>query len=82
MITPLYNNLVAKLVEKERKGSLILTTQAEKKDTFEVIAVIENKHGLQPGDKILVEPYAAKEVEVDGEIVYIINCDRVLGKLN
>ena len=82
MITPLNNNLVAKLFEQPKKGSLILTTQQEKKDTFEVVSIGENKHGLKAGDRILVEQYAAKEMETDGETVYFINCDRVIGKFD
>ena len=50
-----------------------------KKDTFEVLAVAENEQGIKVGDKILIDKYDALEKEIDGEKLYIIQCERVLG---
>jgi co-chaperonin GroES (HSP10) len=82
MITPLNNNLVAKLFEQEKKGTLILTIQQEKKYTFEIVSVGENKQGLKVGDKVIVDKYSFKEMEIDGQLVYFINCDLVIGKFD
>ena len=80
MFKPLNKRLVARLVEEEEtKKSLIITVKETPKDTFIVIAVGENEQGIKHGDKILIDKYDALEKEINGQKLYIIQCDRVLG---
>jgi len=80
MIRPVNKRIIAKLFEPvEEKKTIILTVKEPKKDTFEVLAVAENEQGIKVGDKILIDKYDALEKEIDGEKLYIIQCERVLG---
>ncbi len=79
MLRPLNKYIVAKLVEKEKKGTLILTTKEEKKDTFDVISVSNDLTDIKIGDRILTDSYGVKEHEIDGEMFHLIHFDRVVG---
>lgn len=78
MLRPLNKYIVAKLVEKEKKGTLLLLAD-EEKDKFEVLAVGEEIKDICVGDKILTDGFGRKEYEIDGERLYIIHYDRVIG---
>jgi len=82
MLRPMNKRLVAKLVEEAQEktiNGIILTAKEPKKDTYTVISVAENEQGIRVGDRILIEKYDALQKEFDGETVYIIQCERVLG---
>lgn len=81
MIRPLNKRIIAKLTpQEERKvGTLILTPKEPRKDMYTVISVAENEQGIKPGDCIFMDKYDALEKEINGETLYILQCDRVLG---
>jgi len=80
MIRPLNKRIIGKIVpEEEKTGALILTNKEPRKDIFTVISISDNHQGIKVGDKILVDRYASVEKEIQGDVVYIIECDKVLG---
>ena len=85
MFRPLNKRLVGRLVlesEETKIGGLYVAKKEPKRDTYTVISVAENEQGIKPGDCILIEKYDALEKQIDGETLYIIQCDRVLGVLD
>lgn len=82
MLRPLNKRLTATLVEEKvetKVGGLYLAPKEPKRDTYLVTSIGENEQGIKVGDKVLIDKYDCLEKELDGQKVYIINCDRVLG---
>lgn len=76
-LKPIGRKLVAILYEPPKKGTLILNDPP--RDRFIIQSIGRNDLGLKEGDLVLVEKLRAYEKEVDGEKVYLINLDHVLG---
>lgn len=93
-IRPLYDRIVVKRLEEERKtpgGILIPDNAAEKPVTGEVVAVGSGKIladgkilplTLKKGDKVLFGKYAGNEVKVDGETYLVMKEEDVFAVLN
>ena len=76
-LKPIGRKLVATLYEPPKKGNLILNDAP--RDRFIIQSVVKNDLGLKEGDLVLVEKLRAHEKEVEGEKIYLINLDHVLG---
>jgi co-chaperonin GroES (HSP10) len=78
-LKPIGNKLVATLYEEPKKASLILSPETKPRDRFVIQSVVDNDMGLKKGDMILVEGLRFLEKEVEGEKVYIIKLENVMG---
>lgn len=81
MLKPLNNMLFAEMIEVESKSKLI-EIRRQTQNVFKVIEVGENKQGIKKGDKVFVAyGPCATLIEVEDEKFYIIDCDKVVGKI-
>lgn len=90
-IRPLYDRVVVKRIEQQRKtasGIVIPDTAAEKPEQGEVLAVGSGKvlqDGTQRplqvkvGDHVLFGKYAGQTVKVDGEELLVMREDDIMG---
>jgi len=90
-IRPLYDRVVIKRVEQQRKtasGIVIPDTAAEKPEHGEVVAVGSGKLlqdgtvralEVKVGDQVLFGKYAGQTVKVDGEELLVMREDDVMG---
>jgi chaperonin GroES len=90
-IKPLYDRVVVKRLEEERKtasGIVIPDTAAEKPDQGEVIAVGPGKPTdsgevrpltVKVGDKVLFGKYAGQAIKVEGEELLVMREEDILG---
>lgn len=90
-IRPLYDRVVIKRVEQQRKtasGIVIPDTAAEKPEQGEVVAVGSGKVlqdgtlralEVKVGDQVLFGKYAGQTVKIDGEELLVMREDDVMG---
>lgn len=90
-IRPLYDRVVIKRVEQQRKtasGIVIPDTATEKPEQGEVVAVGSGKLlqdgtmralELKVGDQVLFGKYAGQTVKIDGEELLVMREDDVMG---
>lgn len=91
---PIGNNILIKLkkdeTEKRTAGGIVIPQNAaQNNNEAEVIAVgngrlLENgtliSHPVKPGDKILIgNPYPSLSVELNGEKLFIVSSEDILG---
>ena len=80
-IKPLSDRVVAKAEEaKTRTASGIYLPEGakEKSKVAEVVAVGPQVQGVQVGDKILFEEFAATDVSLDGEDFIIVKEEKII----
>ncbi len=89
-IRPLYDRILAKRLEKEKKtsGGLIIPDNAKEKPLEALVVAVgsgkrlDNGEMLQPsvktGDKVLIGKYSGSEVEIDGKDHIILREDDLL----
>lgn len=65
---------------EEKKGALILREE-QFKVIFDVIAVCDKVESIKIGDRIIIEKYNDKPVEIDQDKYHLIPEDRVLAVL-
>ncbi|OZI79958.1 co-chaperone GroES [Bordetella genomosp. 2] len=92
-IRPLYDRIVVKRIEQQRKtasGIVIPDTAAEKPEQGEVIAIGSGKRNadgsiraleLKVGDQVLFGKYAGQAVKVDGEELLVMREEDVFAVL-
>lgn len=90
-IRPLYDRVIVKRLEEERKtssGIVIPDTAAEKPDQGEIIAVgigkVQDNGEVRPlqvkvGDKVLFGKYAGQTVKVEGEEYLVMREEDIMG---
>ncbi len=90
-IRPLYDRVIVKRVEEERKtasGIVIPDSATEKPDQGEVIAVGPGKRDdsgkllpmdVKVGDKVLFGKYAGQTVKVEGEELLVMREEDIMG---
>ena len=90
-IRPLYDRVVIKRIEQQRKtasGIVIPDTAAEKPEQGEVIAVGNGKVlqdgsvralEIKVGDQVLFGKYAGQTVKVDGEELLVMREEDIMG---
>lgn len=78
-IRPTNKKLIGKLYELPKKDELIITVTENPRDRYIVVAVVENDQGIKEGDLILCHKMDVLEKEIDGEKIYIIPVERVIG---
>ncbi|OZI44336.1 co-chaperone GroES [Bordetella genomosp. 4] len=92
-IRPLYDRIIVKRIEQERKtasGIVIPDSAAEKPEQGEVVAVGQGKRNadgsiraleLKAGDHVLFGKYAGQTVKVDGEELLVMREEDVFAVL-
>ena len=92
-IRPLYDRIIVKRIEKERKtasGIVIPDSAAEKPEQGEVVAVGQGKRNadgsiraleLKVGDLVLFGKYAGQTVKIDGEELLVMREEDVFAVL-
>lgn len=85
MIEPLNKNILVRAaeVDKVSAGGIIIPDSADNEDTCfaEVVAIADEIIGksIYPGDTVVINQYAGKEVKVDGQHMLLIEYEHVLG---
>lgn len=83
-LRPIGERIVAKkyMVEQEKKLILVPESAQHKEELYQVVNLgDEVKVRLYVGDVIVTEKYAAREVKVGDESLYLINLKDVMGVL-
>lgn len=92
-LRPLHDRVLVKRLEEgeQRRGGIIIPDSAkEKPQQAEVVAVGSGKLlesgeraavDVKPGDRILFGKYSGSEVKIDGDELFILKEDEILGVL-
>ena len=81
MIKPLNKNIVCKRQQKpeKAKGAIIMLKE-DPENTFKVIAIADDVNELAIDDRIILERYQGRELEIDGEILLFVHVNHVIAK--
>lgn len=80
-VVPVGKRIVVRPLQKEdttKSGIIIASTQKEKPERGEVVAIGEVLDGVRVGDTVVFSKYGYDEVAVDGKDFYIIKHDDVV----
>ena len=81
MIQPLHNQILVRPIEEKKKG-LILEDEGDKVlITGKILKTGENVKKLTQKDKVLFFDYSADKAEIEGEELYFVTEDKVIGVL-
>jgi chaperonin GroES len=82
-LKPLGNRVLVQQIQEEEKGGIVLPEDVETDRDFikaEVIEVgtEEEKIKVQKGDRVLIDGFAGKKLEIDGDEYLIVKASDIL----
>ncbi len=75
-IKPLFDRVLLKPIKEEKKSSIILPDSTNKSSLTEVVALGEQSHSVELGDKVLINQFAGSEFVLNNQnYILIKECD-------